>query len=238
MFKKGWEIAIRVWDLHLQPEWLGKPVLGLGFGAGLLTSGATFWAALLQGITPLYAIFLALFALLLTVLIALGIMEATRKRSPKHVHSATIQLSGIKAKASTVKVGTKRKGDGTLHARPRLGKPSYVSDKREYIPLPEAAHRVLTAMQTRLLGIKALKEPITEQGLNYVGVHISCVKGMRLFGQRPPLDVIEEVEHLGRYRMEGAKELYLPGANGPTYIALSVLSSELDSNWEKLIAGN
>jgi hypothetical protein len=355
MFKKAWGIAISIWDWYLRLEWLGRLIIGLGFGAGLLSSAGAFWAALAQGITPLYAIFLALFALLFAVLVALGIMEITGTRKPpKHIHhhNATVQLGGVEAKAETGqrsvrtdKLQTAMSGanplvpdwhlrelfahlspgilsskdrrtfdsvaaeitdklstgqiiswgraihrsrtlplflipeDYWLHAKLNIwlldddggnilqaapvdvsapNKTQYseilinqaqalaewpdrfVAPNKapDYIPLPAAAKRILEASLTNLLGVAAMREPTPERRLNYVGIYIAYTKGVRLFGQRPPLDVKEAVprEHMGRYRMEGATELYVHGGNGPTYVALSVLSSDLDAVWQELVS--
>jgi hypothetical protein len=107
----------------------------------------------------------------------------------------------------------------------------------EYIPLSEAALRVLEANRDNILGHSAMMEETPKKRLNWVAIYIVQTKGIPVFGKRPPLEVLEQVptQYMARYRVEGgAISLRADDKDRPVYTGLMVRSADLESNWAEL----
>ena len=214
-----------------------------------LISDATFRMALMQGITPLYAVFLCLLGLLFLGLIALIAIDLAKKRSrvkSSRKQSPATQFDGLAAAASdTISVAS---SESLSNLEAAGADTSIVSGnahfflEREYKSISVVARRVLektiqngigkVIMENRSFGAAAR--------LDWIGTWLVETKGLPLYGKHPPSKSHELISRLECKRLlmiVSTNELQ----NGVSprevvYYDLAVKSSDLKKRWNELVA--
>jgi len=112
---------------------------------------------------------------------------------------------------------------------------------RRFVPLPEAARRVYEKTIDTLIGEMAANGNSPQEILNWYGVWIGEMRGVPIYGKRPPSQLLQEIPFSEIKRLQfknGASELWETYSSGAKYTDLSLKRRDFRKNWKYLLTVN